>query len=397
MRPLMRNGLETSYWPPPNIMSSNGSHPTNQDTVLALDLLRGFAAFMVMVSHIVTPPLEKLFGKDLATYPWPWQCVRITLGSGIFWVWGFFVISGFCIHQSIRSALSRCSYSHSHYTLARFTRIYPLYLLGIAVSCGVYAIAVGPVSASQVIGQLFMTQSFTGTLPAFDPSWSLANEALYYALWPIALACSAYQPDRALRWSFILAMVATLLCVMTWKKIGDGDHGHWLMDLRRLIGPYPIWLAGAWLAMTLPRWQSRVTLRSSFLALLGVYALDAGCRVYHAPLIAELLISYITAAAFILFIAASHQLKLASKPRWRALAQRAGLFSYPCYLLHLPVAYGCVYWISEGQLSVLQSTATIFVVTLAIVMTLGVALERVIMAWRQRLLSADTIALAQIS
>ena len=114
-------------------------------------------------------------------------------GPGLYWVIGFFVISGYCIQLSVERQIEGRTFPLGQYLLARLSRILPLYYL--AAACGrghreADRIAPGRVLLAQraeypVLFSLrfWSIQNLTQTYGSFAPSWSITNEMFYYLLY----------------------------------------------------------------------------------------------------------------------------------------------------------------------------------------------------------------------
>ena len=174
----------------------------NRDSELAIDLYRGIAALLVMLAHALTLALKASHGANQDAYPWISRLIGASLGSGTFWVWGFFVLSGFCIHQSIARDQQRHTFSLSRYALGRATRIYPVFLVGLGLAVISWWLTGGDAApgssfpTDRLIATLVFAQQFVGDFPGYDPAWSLCNEALYYLLWPALLIACRWHAMR---------------------------------------------------------------------------------------------------------------------------------------------------------------------------------------------------------
>jgi len=188
---------------------------------IALDLVRGLAALIVMIGHAM----------QLGFYTGPGQFPSTVQHQAVV---VFFVLSGLVIAHSTRGR----SEGLSQFALARISRIVPTAWLALAVSALAYAIAgsLGGPPVPQpadnaafsltgaVLSALFLSEGWIGTGPVWNPPyWSLCYEMWYYALF----AAWTFAPPRQ-RWL-------------------------WVLPLAVLAGPkilllMPAWLIGAWLA-----------------------------------------------------------------------------------------------------------------------------------------------------
>jgi peptidoglycan/LPS O-acetylase OafA/YrhL len=372
----------------------------NRDSELAIDLYRGIAALLVLLAHALTYALKAVHGADSTTYPFIDRLARASLGSGTFWVWGFFVLSGFCIHQSIARDQQRQTFSIPRYALGRITRIYPLMLIGLALAALVWWLTGGAASPGEafpvgkLIATLFFAQQFVGDFPGYDPAWSLCNEALYYILWPMLLINCRWQVTRAAVIGAISSFVVALALVAVWKTAFAGDGQHWLVPAWCMIALFVVWLAGAALASIWQWLQPRMTPRLAWFAIVWlalIYSINVAIHYYHARAWTYTLAAYATAPAFALLIASGHHLRLSQSHFWQKLATWLGTLSYPCYLLHQPVLDFLEYAVMHRLPGSIQESPWLHTVTLAVpatlfVSVLGVTLEKRVMAWRARIL-----------
>lgn len=320
-------------------------HRLDPDSEVFIDGLRGLLAIAVLVGHAFDLGIRQSFGHDILAMPPFWRTLHSTLGAGVFYVWGFFVISGLCIHQSISRDLSSGVFRWSRYLYARVTRLYPLHLLALLLA--VIALPHGAEitgNASvhpwrQLVATVFMLHGFTEAFPGFEPSWSLANEAAYYVVWPLALILGAGSLVRAAGYS-LLGLVGPALCVaLLWGAGSAGGssllNGVWVIGVL-----FPAWLAGAALAMNWQRVSQWVTFRRWLLgivlcvlnaAMVSVLKFTDTAAAFVDPL------SIISIPAWVIVLAGGHHLRLSTRGSLTAKCQRLGLLSYPCYILHMPL------------------------------------------------------------
>lgn len=374
----------------------------NRDSELAIDLYRGIAALLVMFAHALTFALRASYGADASAFPGVSRLISSSLGSGTFWVWGFFVLSGFCIHQSIARDQQRNTFSMSRYALGRITRIYPIFLIGLGLAVISWWITGGDAApgtafpTDRLIATLLFVQQFVGDFPGYSPAWSLCNEALYYLLWPALLIACRWHAMRAAIIGAITSFIVALSLVAVWKLSFAGDGQHWLVPAWCMIALFVVWLTGAALASVWQFIQPRITPRLAWMAvgwLAFVYAINVAIHYYNARAWTYTVAAYATAPAFALLIASGHHLRLSHSKSWQGIATWMGTLSYPCYLLHQPVLHFIEYGIMAHlpvrvQVTPWLHTLVLMLPAAIVVSTLGVALERGVMAWRARLLSA---------
>lgn len=374
----------------------------NRDSELAIDLYRGIAALLVLLAHALTFALNAAHGTDPTSNPFFSKLLRASFGSGTFWVWGFFVLSGFCIHQSIARDQQRQTFSLSRYALGRVTRIYPMLLIGLGFAVTSWWLTGGDASpgsafpTDRLIATLFFAQQFVGDFPGYDPAWSLCNEALYYLLWPILLIACRWQAMRAFQIGLGASLLVTAAMVAVWKSMFAGDGQHWLVPAWCMIALFVVWLAGAALASGWQSLQPRITPRHAWMAITWlalIFAITVAIHYYNTRAWTYTLAAYASVPAFALLIASGHHLHLSQSRSWQGAATWLGTLSYPCYLLHQPVLNFIEYAVMPSLPGIVQTTSwlhtfVLLVPTTILVSTLGVAIERRVITWRANLLGA---------
>lgn len=304
-----------------------------------IDLLRGFAALMVFIGHGVEVTLNATLIHGDEPPSASVQLLLSTLGSGGYWVWGFFIISGLCIHQSISRSHARGSFSWQEYSAARLSRIYPMYLIGLAfalIAALLIALRLGrswQFPQAEFFGNLLMTQYYTKPVPFFGPSWSLTCEMLYYFLWPLLLVLARWQVMKALALGLLLSAGSALLLFPAGS------------DITASIGVYGlIWLAGAGLAVHWEKLSAAVTRPfwhlGWLLLILGWAVVSWSTRAGLAfEPSAWLTLSSIP--GWVIVLAGARHFQITPGSRMARWAVWAGLFSYPCYILHRPLLALC--------------------------------------------------------
>lgn len=137
-----------------------------------IDGLRLIGAGAVVVQH--------LFER----FDTPWAKALIAPAPGVFGVVLFFMISGFVIPFSVRNGLDIRDFA-----IRRLTRIYPVYLvvLALALVAGILNVApyfkvIASASVGDWIANLLLIQDFTGAKAFYSVSWTLAIEFIWYAI-----------------------------------------------------------------------------------------------------------------------------------------------------------------------------------------------------------------------
>lgn len=308
----------------------------------ALDGLRGFAAMGIVVYH----------GVDL---------IGLRAASGYLAVDFFFCLSGFVIAAAYEQRLL-AGEKLSRFVVARLTRLYPVYLLGMAVGL-FYAVTtlswrgtnVEPLNfvGSLALGLVFLpsppdlVQSFsTRTFPFAIQAWSLFYELaanLFYA------ATVGFLTTARL----VLILLLTLpFLVHAAFSFGSLDLGaEWITMPAGFARSFFSFFAGVLVfrlrprGLVLPAWSAWVCV-IVLLAVLYVAPGSAGLRAAYDLIVAILVFPALTLAASC----------VSEGPRNRAIFSFAGAASYPLYILHgaflmtMRLVFG-IFGLSAGDMS----------------------------------------------
>lgn len=382
-------------------MKPNDTSALDRSGELFIDALRGVAALMVLLAHGIMLGLRGIYGNDPAQMPEGWHWLLSSFGFGGFWVWAFFVISGLCIQQSIARSVERGTYTWGGYLTARLTRIYPLFLLGLALAVGGWWITDGYAGKvpsfpwAAFLASFVMLQLFTQPFPSFAPSWSLTNEMAYYLLWPLGLKLAGGSSRRAVILLGAGTLSVTAVLVFFWKVAQGGRDDSLLIPCWGISALFVIWLAGAWLGSEWTRfraWTGRRMWLLSWAWLAAVWCLVAFFQFRQSRAALLMVASYLAIPGFVVLIAGGGFAHLSASAWMRRAATWLGLLSYPCYILHKPLM-----WVTDTLLvpALPHGIATLpvfrilvlIVPPLLAVSVIGPVLERRIMAWRKRVLS----------
>ena len=190
-----------------------------------LTSLRFLAALAVFFSHLG-------YLRNLDSYKW--LCARVFI-EGYAGVTFFFVLSGFILTYNYHHVLTslRLREIKSFY-IARFARIYPLYLLTFLISL--------PLLRHEIIQQP-LNFLYTGTIEVLAlqsylplqsdfaynmPAWSLCDEFFFYALLPFILYALASSKITT-RKSFVALGIVTWLTALVLVTLGrNSSSAHWL-------------------------------------------------------------------------------------------------------------------------------------------------------------------------
>lgn len=356
-------------------MKSDAESLKSGSAGIAIDLLRGFLALMVLLAHALESGLLVVEGAKLPSW------MAVTLGHGGFWVNGFFVLSGFCIHRAVMALRERRGAFAGPYLRARLTRLYPMYFVALAL-----ALIITPwPGGGSFISHLLMMQGITGPLPAIKPAWSLTYEVVYYAAWPLSLVACGWSPRRALILGGGGTLILSVALMLVWKKGTGGADDTWVLPLALIAANFPLWLAGAWLA---ERWADAIRASSGWLASAALawvimgYLLHAWLLHCGASTTVIVLLSWLVVPGWLGLILGSAGVEALG--RWRRLAGWLGLLSYPLYLLHQPLLDMMVKFGRSLNLSPSLAEAVLLLCAGVMIFMLaaGVPLEAALLKWR---------------
>lgn len=219
----MTTGLTTA---PAGVAASRPASREGSLPVLRpLTSLRFLAALAVFFSH-----LGYLRNLDSCQ----WLCARIFV-EGYAGVTFFFVLSGFILTYNYHHVLTGLrSDEIKKFYVARFARIYPLYLLTFLISL--------PLMRTEIVRrpltflytaaiEVLALQSYVPTHTGFAynmPAWSLCDEFFFYALLPFILYGLA-RLKMTTRQSFVALGLGTWLIALVLVMLGRNlASAHWL-------------------------------------------------------------------------------------------------------------------------------------------------------------------------
>lgn len=356
-----------------------------------IDVCRGLFAILVVIAHSWELLWSLHPNELLALPPVVRQLIGCTVGSGICWVMGFFVISGYCIHLSVERLMKAGEFPARQYFMARCTRILPLYYLAllftIVVECliGSARPAIWPNGRSPlvVLAQVFSIQGVSQTFGSFAPSWSITYEIFYYLMYGSLAYFAQRDASRPLRLGILLCLTISLPCQVYYF----GFHKSLaVMNLGLLFGLGLNWFFGAWVAAqrtTLARsGKAQAIARTWPVFLVAAISLRYLDRV---PQLAYLLSGFAFTLMMVHFLGAGEPERTTSEPSWVAKrVQELGLSSYPMYLFHGPIILlvGALLPRLGLLLDWRLSWAIVSLSGIIAGWVLGLLVERPIMTWR---------------
>jgi peptidoglycan/LPS O-acetylase OafA/YrhL len=192
----------------------------------ALTSIRFFAALWVVLFHL----------RQILPLP---VFLRPVIDRGYVGVSLFFMLSGFILTYNY---LPR-DFSRADFWRARFARIWPMYMVGLALGFPAFVHSVthrGVPGISSALAALTLTQAWNPrTAVAWNaPGWSLSCEVFFYLLFPstLALGVSIFKnhPWKSLTSVWLLSVAAPLLYLWISPEgvVSPESHATWLTVVR---------------------------------------------------------------------------------------------------------------------------------------------------------------------
>jgi peptidoglycan/LPS O-acetylase OafA/YrhL len=161
-----------------------------------LDVLRGLAALAVVFNHFgyFLPPAVKT-----SVYQW--------INPGDYGVFVFFLISGYIVPASLERKGSVRTF-----WVSRLFRLYPLYLLAVAIAVTLYLMHVGGLRGedgdpeTSILSQMLMMSNVLAGQNIPNVVWSLSYEMIFYLLLTALFMARVHQ--RSSRYALAFAVVA---------------------------------------------------------------------------------------------------------------------------------------------------------------------------------------------
>ena len=260
----------------------------------------------------------------------------------------FFLLSGFILAGAYLDK-GRPIVARSFY-LARFARIYPLFILSVLADTpfvilarsGAYGlkVAAGRVAALVSVSVVMM-QMWLPVLKIVNiPSWSLSIESFFYLVFPI-LGILLYRLGRRAVVGMMLALYVSSVALSRHMEIAYPDHRYGL-DLLSYTAIFSIGvLTARWDFLRRKDTSQPVSNRNSWLVLFLCAASFLGL-VYLSPRIKELnlnlglLLAPVFAATVWALASTQTVLRRLLSVQWLVVLGEA---SYGLYLLHVPVLH----------------------------------------------------------
>jgi peptidoglycan/LPS O-acetylase OafA/YrhL len=186
----------------------------------ALTGLRFFAATIVVLFHFA-----HFGGKLLQNF----------IAHGFVGVTIFFVLSGFILAYTYSTSPGVMKGTKRSFWVARFARLYPMYLLGIAFFLPSVLHRVEPTSLKVLSGaaSVLLAQAWLHPLGLAwgmwnPPGWSLSAEAFFYLLFPLFCPVLSSLPKNRLTWVALVCSVVSLAAPVSFLLSGSADLTFWI-------------------------------------------------------------------------------------------------------------------------------------------------------------------------
>ncbi len=371
--------------------------PGPLSSIEKIDICRGLFAFLVVAAHamdiswVIHPQAPGALTRpvhDLLLY---------VAAAGVYWVIGFFVISGYCIQLSVERQVQGPGFSLRHYLAARLSRILPLYYLALLVAVVVEWLIASDrppcwpqgVELRAFAAQLFVVQNLTQTYGSFAPSWSITNEMFYYILYGLIVNATARRGLRSTILGMGLCLVSALL--LDWIYFFGFRTGY-VRSPGLLFGLGIIWFQGALVA----EYRGRLghSRPARILSMFWPLVLILAMTLWYLQAVHLQVVYLVLGLAFTLmlvrFVATEPARSIpASRRKLGAFIRLLGLASYPTYVFHGPIL------LFTGSVIMHWNLVADWRVTWLLLATVGTGsglflghvLERPVMAWRARYLA----------
>jgi len=363
-----------------------------------IDICRGLFAFLVVAAHAIDIAWVLHPDAPRAMPTWLHDLWLYVAAAGVFWVIGFFAISGYCIQLSVERQTKEGRFPLRNYLVARLSRILPLYYAALASAlvfewlmasarpdCWPNGLNLGTLGA-----QLLVVQNLSQTFGSFAPSWSITNEMCYYLFYGVIVVA-------ALRWRVRPTMLGMTVCLalaifLEWVYFTHFRTNPVVRSAGLLFGLGTIWFQGAIVA------EYREAIRASRTARLisGLWPLVLllAVALWYARAIHIQILYLILGAAFTMMLARFAAVdppgaRTPDRGARSTLIRTLGLASYPTYLFHGPL----VMWLGSLMLRAGWTDhdwritwIVLSAVGIASGLILGHVAERPLMTWRAGLL-----------
>jgi len=288
--------------------------------IYPLTSLRFFFALMVFLSHY--------HFRD-----------GIIFGKGYIGVGFFFILSGFILSYSYKNRLFSGKVSIVNFYMARFARIYPLHLLTFLIFIPFLVITHNLPGWKILLPNLFLLQSWNPFcfFSVNTPSWSISNEAFFYAVFPMLLYFFMKN-------SRIIKLLVISVCFLVYTVFlfcpFEPSFSHYLFyvnPLFRLIDfGIGVFLYSIWDKCSQKNCISKLKATALEISSIGLFVTMIWLSKYIPNRLAYACYYWFPMSA-IIYLFAIQQKGLVSMLLSKKMLVLAGDVSYAFYLFHIPV------------------------------------------------------------
>ncbi len=285
----------------------------------SLTATRGFAALMVFIFH---------FGREV----FPFKNFQHLFYNGNTAVSYFYVLSGFVLYLSYAGR----EFTYGNYLKKRFARIWPAYIVGLAIFVYVYLysykMAYTPDLNYQIIYSFFFIQAFFGdyALVLNTAAWSISVEMTFYVLFPLLLFVQGKLPRLFIAGAAILYVCTHIIFFVKFKDnpslVQNWNHMfyHPVMHMHQFL----IGMVGGYFFTKMKAVRSQFAIKPIliFALIIALIVLKPWTLHFEVGLISPLFM------LFIMFLAIDNPKFL----NWKPLVF-FGEISYGIYILQFPV------------------------------------------------------------
>ncbi len=270
----------------------------------------------------------------------------------------FFVLSGFVITLAYYRPDTR--FDFRNYFVARFSRIYPVYILAFVLTCLYYLEIMSKVKSGKILANIFLYQAW---IPRYGQSfniaaWSLSVEVFFYIVFPFLAIFIKRFTAKQLLWISLVFWVVSQIIHSILYTLFMPEQSIWLNYFPPFhLNAFFLGMAGGVWYLTNPSQQNinQSMNRVLLIASLGFVLLMISLREYVPTFSRYFTLDIGLLAPFFLVIILALALDTTSlsqrlKHPWLALL---GDSSYALFILHLPFL-----WLFTSLLRLTDTTIT---------------------------------------
>jgi peptidoglycan/LPS O-acetylase OafA/YrhL len=360
----------------------NTGQVRESERLVALDLLRGLAAFAVMIPHYLMYRLGAA-----GTLP-----EAISIAS----VEVFFVLSGFVLGPQIVLCATRCDLTSLRtFLVRRWMRTVPSYFVALmAISILFRETATADFFRYTAYVQNLFTQS--NSTDYYPVAWSLSVEEWYYVVFSIVLLGSRFGLKHRATWWHLVVTTLLFIAAITLGRLLFGPMNDWGAAVRRVVVFRIDAIAyGFLLYLCVSRVHFDWTWTMRCAALVALLATASAMLALNVTMLAggaSPLFRYVhpfISAAFgistvMFFLSIDASIQSVRSASVNAACAYLGQISYPIYLFHLVVLFG----LADAMPKTAQAVNFPFylIATVLLATAFHYAFERSILAARPRYL-----------